>query len=84
MIDKPMRWQNADPKKMACRDCIYRDQTTVTIDGKKIRSGITRDTCLIFDGKRGKWKPQNVYFMNEGCPMYERDETAERFWEDAE
>ena len=84
MIDQPMRWQNADPNKMPCRDCIYRDQTTVTIDGEKIRSGITRDTCLIFDGKRGNWKPSNVYFMNEICPMYEQDETAERFWEGKE
>ena len=84
MIDQPMRWQNADPNKMPCRDCIYRDQTTVTIDGEKIRSGITRDTCLIYDGKRGNWKPSNVYFMNESCPMYEQDETAERFWEGKE
>lgn len=81
MIDKPMRFQTADPNKMPCRDCIYRDQTTVELNGETLRVGITRDTCLIYDGNRGHWKPSNVYFMNEHCEFYVQDEDADRFWE---
>ena len=81
MIDQPMRMQQADPNKMPCRDCLYRDKTEMTLEGEKVRVGLTRDTCLFFDGKNGRWKPSNVYFLNEPCPMYEWDETAERFWE---
>ena len=77
----PLKAQTANVNTIPCRDCIYRDKTSITIDGEKLRTGITRDTCMIFDGKRGNWKPNNVYFMNESCQMYEQDETAERFWE---
>lgn len=73
--------QTADPNKMNCRDCIYRDKTTMRINGNQIYIGIMRDTCTIFDGKKGRWKPSNVYFLNESCPFHETDEMAERFWE---
>lgn len=81
MRNNEVHAQTADPNKMPCRDCIYRDRDTMKIEGKLIRVGIMRDTCLIYDGKRGHWKPNNVYFMNEHCDFYERDEDAERFWE---
>jgi len=76
-----IRAQNADPNKMVCRDCIYRERDTMKIEGKLIQTGIMRGTCLIFDGKNGNLKPNNVYFRNEHCPFYEKDETAPRFWE---
>ena len=81
MIRSDIHAQNADPNKMACRDCIYRDRDTMQIDGNTVQTGVMRGTCLIFDGKRGRWKPNNVYFMNEKCPMYVLDETEERFWD---
>ena len=81
MDKKPMKLQTADPAKISCRDCLYRDKTVVKVDGETLRVGITRDTCLVFDGKRGNWKPSDVYFQNADCMFYEKDENAERFWE---
>lgn len=81
MTNDTMKMQTADPGKMQCRDCIYRDQETMVLDGKKVQVGIMRASCLIFDGKNGRWKPNNVYFRDENCLFYEQDETADRFWE---
>lgn len=82
MIRQDIHAQNADPSKMPCRDCIYRDRDTMQIDGKTVQTGIMRATCKFFDGKRGNWKPNAVYFQNGPCLIYEWDETAERFWEE--
>ena len=81
MINDQVSMQTADPYKIRCRDCIYRDRDTMMINGKKIQTGIMRGTCLIFDGKKGRWKPMDVTMYNENCAFYEQDETAERFWE---
>ena len=75
MMEKPMKAQTADPYKMRCRNCLYRDREILKVGGKKVLIGVMRDTCLIFDGKRGNWKPSDVYFLNADCPMYERDDT---------
>ena len=61
MINSEVHMQTADPGKMRCRDCIYRERDTIVIDGKKVYAGVMRATCLIFDGKRGNWKPNSVY-----------------------
>lgn len=77
MRQDPMKMQTANKDMMIpCRSCIYRDRASVTIDGKKMETGITKDTCLIFDGKKGNWKPKNVYYNSEMCLLYERDETV--------
>ena len=81
MTNDTMKMQTAEPERMKCRDCIYRDQDTMKIDGKVIQTGIARATCLIFDGEKGRWKPNNVYFLNEDCIFYEQDPDADRFWE---
>lgn len=82
MTEKPMRTQTADPYKIRCRDCIYRDPEVVKTGKSKVMIGIMRDTCTIFDGKKGNWKPSSVYFLNEDCPMYIKDDTAPKFWEE--
>lgn len=76
MLNDPIRMQTADPNKIRCRDCIFRDKTQVTIGGETARVGITRDTCVIFDGKRGNWKPTEILLDGANCLMYERDETV--------
>lgn len=81
MKDDIVKMQVADPERMFCRDCIYREKDTLKIDGKTIQTGISRATCLIFDGKKGRLKPNSVYFQNEPCMFYEKDETAPKFWE---
>ena len=82
MLNGEVRAQNADPERMQCRDCIYRDKDTMEIEGKLIQTGVMRGRCLVFDGKRGRWKPNGVYFNGEPCIMYEQDETAPKFWEE--
>ena len=67
--------QRPDPEKVRCRNCLYRDQTTVNAGGKKIPVGVTRGTCLVFN-KPGNRKPMTVLFDNADCPMYEKDEDA--------
>lgn len=81
MTNDTMRTQTADPNKIHCRDCLYREKDTMKIDGEVVQTGIMRGTCLVFDGKRGNWKPTSVTLDGERCPLYEWDETADRFWE---
>lgn len=73
MINNEMHMQTADPEKIRCRDCIYRDRDTMKIDGKVIQTGIMRGTCLIFDGKRGNWKPTRVTLENGDCMFYDKE-----------
>ena len=75
MRHEPMKMQTANKDTIQCKDCLYRDRAFVTVDGEKLETGITKDTCMIFDGKKGNWKPNGVYFRNERCPMYEPDLT---------
>jgi len=73
MKDDPMVLQTADAGKVQCQDCIYRDRTVMTIGGKETKVGVTRDTCLIFDGKKGNWKPTKVILRNGICDFYEKE-----------
>ena len=76
MIDSEIHGtQRPDPKKIRCRDCLYRDKTVVTLGGEKVKVGITKDTCLFFN-KPGNWKPTSILFQNADCPFYEHDEGA--------
>lgn len=77
-MQKDMHMQTADPKRMRCRDCLYRDRETMVLCGEKVLVGVMRDTCLVFDGKRGNWKPTSVVLDGGNCPFYELDDTAER------
>ena len=74
MKNDPMKLQTADIRKVKCRDCIYRDRAVMTIDGEKVFVGVTRDTCLIFDGKKGNWKPTDVIIRNQNCDFYEKED----------
>ena len=74
MKSDPMKLQTADVSKVQCRNCIYRDRTVMTIGGEKTLVGVTRDTCLIYDGKKGNWKPTSVILRNMTCDFYEKDE----------
>ena len=70
----PMKMQTANVNTIPCRDCIYRDKAFVTVDGERMNTGITKDTCMIYDGRNGRWKPNGVYFHSEACAFYERDD----------
>jgi len=76
MKHDPMVMQTANAKTIPCRNCIYRDRAYVEIGGERMDTGITKDTCMIFDGKGGRWKPNDVYFHSEACVFYEKDDEA--------
>ena len=73
MRNDEMHMQTADPRKMICRDCIYRDRETMTREGKKVLVGVMRDTCLIFNGA-GNWKPVGIVLDGARCPFYEKED----------
>lgn len=75
-MQNEMHMQTADPEKMICKDCLYRDRETMKIGGKKVPVGVMRDTCLVFDGKKGRWKPSAIVLDGGNCLMYERDDTV--------
>ena len=76
MKNDPMKMQTADIRKVKCRDCLYRDRTVMEIDGERVLVGVTRDTCLIYSGKNGNWKPTEVIIQNKDCEFYEKDGTV--------
>ncbi len=65
----PMIGQWADPGKVPCRTCAFRDKTVVVFDGMVKDVGITRDTCEMYDGTDDR-KPHDVLFLNAECPYY--------------
>jgi len=64
-----MRMTFPDPKKVVCKDCAYRDKTTVTYKGKTEEVGITRCTCLKYIHS----KPLGILFRGESCELYKKD-----------
>lgn len=69
-----IRPQWPDPKKIICKDCIYRDKTEIDLDGKKIPCGVTKDFCKIYLGPpNDNGKPHTVLFQNDYCEFYEED-----------
>lgn len=67
----PMQGSFPDAKKIACRDCMFRDKTIVELCGKKIAAGITKSFCKMY-----QLKPNDVLFLNKPCQFYRKDETA--------
>lgn len=76
MKHEPMKLQTANVNTIPCRNCIYRDKAFVTVGGENLYTGITKDTCMIFDGDKGRYKPNDVYFNSKACDFYEKDDTV--------
>ena len=71
MINDVMKPQTPRAKEISCWDCIYRDKTMyVTDDGREIPTGVTKDTCEMYSGNLGRFKPNEVLFNNEECIFY--------------
>lgn len=64
-----MRGQWADPNKIDCTTCIWRDMETVELDGKILPVGATRCFCERFP-KGEMYKPTAVLFNGEHCDYY--------------
>lgn len=73
MKNDEMHMQTADPAKMMCMDCAFRDRTTIELCGETVLCGVMRDTCMIYDGKAMPHKPLSVVLDNGMCEFYEKD-----------
>ena len=57
-----------DEKKIACKDCKFRDKTIVTVGSVTKAVGVTRATCEVYDAK-----PTKILFRNAPCEYYQKD-----------
>lgn len=64
--------QWANPSKIECTDCIFRDLDTVEIDGKEIPVGATRCFCDMYPEGEA-YKPTGVLMRGEHCDFFERE-----------
>lgn len=67
----PMRGTWADPEKVVCKDCVFRDRTVVELFGKKDPCGITRGTCEIY--KEPNIKPMDILLHGAPCQYYTKE-----------
>lgn len=58
-------------KPKQCKDCLFRDKTTVKLDGKTLQVGATKSVCGIFEYPDGK--PMGVMKNMEECEYYEKE-----------
>lgn len=65
----PITGQWADPEKIVCRTCAFRDKTVFKFEDIVKPVGITRDTCEIYDGE-DECKPHDILFLNAECEYY--------------
>ena len=55
-----------------CKTCIYRDRTTIVLDGVTHEVGWDKDTCGAY--VHPEWKPNQIMRNTAECPYYESDE----------
>ena len=67
----PMHGSFADPEKIACKDCAFRDKTVVELLGRRVASGYTKGACEMYS-----LKPHAVLFNNAPCQYYQQDPSA--------
>lgn len=73
-FDQPMMMQKADSNKIVCKDCVFRDKRTITIDDRIIPVGITKSFCKIYEKPpKTNGKPLDILFQNAECKYYMKD-----------
>lgn len=68
----PMKGQWPDPKKVRCKDCVFRDKTVLHLGDKVIPTGVVDCYCKQFP-KDTNGKPLEILFRNADCPFYKSD-----------
>ena len=68
----PMHCESPDGNEIFCRDCAFRDKTTIEWDGKNISVGVTKAYCDIFVEPNSK--PNEILFQQAPCDFYVKDE----------
>jgi hypothetical protein len=66
-------WLSVHPEcdKIACKDCVFRDKTIVTVGETTIEAGVTKSYCEIY--KYPDNKPNEILFNNSECEYYEKE-----------
>lgn len=73
-FDQPIHGTWADPKKIMCKDCAFRDKTIVKLDGEILPVGVTRSFCQIYEAPpKTNGKPTGILFQNAECKYYQKD-----------
>lgn len=71
----PLKGQFPNRKEIVCKDCTFRDKTTVTIGNKEIPVGVTKSFCGKYESPpKSNGKPHEVLFENGSCEHYQREE----------
>ena len=67
----PMKCQTPNADEIVCKDCVYRDHTTIEVNGKILPVGVTKGNCEMFVYPDSK--PSEVLFNNTECEFYEEE-----------
>ena len=62
-------------EEIQCKDCFYRDRTTVDFGKGQTEVGYKKCYCYIYKRDNGGYgKPNTILFYNGKCTFYEKDE----------
>lgn len=71
----PIRPQTPSINKIQCATCVYRDKTTLVINGTLREVGVIRNNCKMYSNNIYPYgKPRNILFNNAKCEYYVKDE----------
>ena len=68
---EPLKGVFPNPKKIKCKDCVFRDKGQMELGGKAIEYGVTKDQCEIF--QKPNYKYHEILFQNANCEFYVKD-----------
>lgn len=73
----PMRATFADPKKVICKNCLFRDKTEVVVGDKVIKAGVTKQFCAAYpEPPDSNGKPLGILFYGDKCKYYQNEKEA--------
>lgn len=68
----PIKGMFPDKNTILCKDCRWRDKTTLTINGKEYTPGVTRAFCEKYPAPpASEGKPDTILFQHGDCAYYE-------------
>ena len=71
----PIKGQFPNKNEIICKDCTFRDHTTITLGAKEIPVGVTKAFCEKYQSPpKSNGKPHDVLFENGICEYYQKEE----------
>lgn len=74
-FDQPLIMQGADPNKVVCKDCVFRDRTTFKLNGRIIETGMIKSWCKVYTKEISNGKPLKILLRNASCEFYMKEDT---------